>query len=119
MLMTRYGRGRASLRFVGVLVALSLAPSVAPAMPGPGCPHHEGIGGHGAHGGGDAGSAPGHRGEDSGAHVTGHHHGILKGHRVAAEFHLPVRQSLNGPQPETDWILTVGWQKSFEPIGHH
>ena len=45
--------------------------------------------------------------------------GILKGHRVAAEFHLPVRQSLNGPQLETDWILTVGWQKSFEPIGHH
>ena len=25
----------------------------------------------------------------------------------------------NGPQLETDWLLTVGWQKAFEPIGHH
>lgn len=44
--------------------------------------------------------------------------GALKGHRIAAEFNLPVYQSLHGPQLETDWILTVGWQKSFEPIGH-
>ena len=45
--------------------------------------------------------------------------GFLKGHRIAAEFHLPVYQSLHGPQLETDWLLTVGWQKSFGPINHH
>ncbi len=44
--------------------------------------------------------------------------GALKGHRISAEFTLPVYQSLHGPQLETDWVLTVGWQKSFEPIGH-
>ena len=45
--------------------------------------------------------------------------GALQGHRIAAEFHLPVHQSLNGPQLETDWLLRLGWQKSFDPIGHH
>ncbi len=45
--------------------------------------------------------------------------GPLKGHRIAAEWHVPLYQNLNGPQLETDWVLTVGWQKSFEPIGHH
>lgn len=45
--------------------------------------------------------------------------GALKGHRIAAEWHIPVYQNLNGPQLETDWLLTVGWQKSFEPLGHH
>lgn len=44
--------------------------------------------------------------------------GALGGHRVAAEFHIPVYQSLNGPQLETDWLLTIGWQKSFAPPGH-
>lgn len=44
--------------------------------------------------------------------------GALKGHRIAAELHVPVYQSLNGPQLETDWALSVGWQKSFEPTGH-
>lgn len=45
--------------------------------------------------------------------------GALKGHRIAAEWQIPVFQSLRGPQIETDWVLTVGWQKSFEPIGRH
>lgn len=45
--------------------------------------------------------------------------GILKGHHIAAEFHLPVYQSLHGPQLDTDWLLTLGWQKSFESMGHH
>jgi len=45
--------------------------------------------------------------------------GALKGHRIAAEWHIPVYQTLNGPQLETDWVLTLGWQKSFKPIGHH
>ncbi len=39
--------------------------------------------------------------------------GALAGHRLAAELYLPVYQSLNGPQLETDWMLMVGWQKSI------
>lgn len=39
--------------------------------------------------------------------------GLLKGHRFAVEAGLPVYQDLNGPQMETDFLLTVGWQKSF------
>ncbi len=39
--------------------------------------------------------------------------GALAGHRLAIEFALPVYQSLDGPQLETDWLLTVGWQKAF------
>jgi len=44
--------------------------------------------------------------------------GPLQGHRIAAEWHVPVYQNLNGPQLETDWLLTLGWQKSFAPPGH-
>jgi len=39
--------------------------------------------------------------------------GILKGHRLAAEIHLPVWQDLNGLQLETDRTITIGWQKAF------
>ncbi|PCJ71659.1 MAG: alpha-amylase [Rhodobiaceae bacterium] len=39
--------------------------------------------------------------------------GFLKGQRVAIEFGAPLYQSLNGPQLETDYRLTVGWQKAF------
>lgn len=39
--------------------------------------------------------------------------GVLAGHRLAVEFALPVYQSLDGPQLETDWVLTLGWQKAF------
>jgi hypothetical protein len=38
--------------------------------------------------------------------------GPLMGHRLAAEWHIPLHQDLNGPQLETDWVLTVGWEKS-------
>ena len=37
----------------------------------------------------------------------------LKGHRVAFEFLLPVHQDLDGPQLETDWMLTAGYQFAF------
>lgn len=37
----------------------------------------------------------------------------LKGHRIAIEFGVPIYQSLDGPQLETDWLLTAGWQYSF------
>lgn len=36
--------------------------------------------------------------------------GALKGHRLAAEWGRPLYQDLNGPQLETDWTLTLGWQ---------
>lgn len=39
--------------------------------------------------------------------------GVLTGHRLALEFALPVQQNLDGPQLETDWLLTVGWQRAF------
>jgi len=39
--------------------------------------------------------------------------GALRGHRLALEVGAPIYQDLNGPQLETDWTLTVGWQKAF------
>ncbi|MEM1019113.1 MAG: transporter [Pseudomonadota bacterium] len=39
--------------------------------------------------------------------------GVIKGHRLGFEFGLPLYRNLNGPQLETDWTLTVGWQKAF------
>lgn len=39
--------------------------------------------------------------------------GVLAGHRIAMEFGAPVYQDLNGPQLETDWTLTLGYQKAF------
>lgn len=39
--------------------------------------------------------------------------GWLRGQRVAFEFGLPVYQDLDGPQLETDWLLTAGYQYSF------
>lgn len=39
--------------------------------------------------------------------------GPLKGHRLAFEFGVPIYQKLDGPQLETDWILTAGWQFAF------
>ena len=39
--------------------------------------------------------------------------GLTKGHRVAVEAGFPLYRNLNGPQLETDFTLTVGWQKAF------
>ena len=36
--------------------------------------------------------------------------GGLGGHRLAFEFGKPVYQDLDGPQLETDWLFTIGWQ---------
>ncbi|MEL6905105.1 MAG: transporter, partial [Planctomycetota bacterium] len=35
------------------------------------------------------------------------------GNRLAVEFGRPVLQDLDGPQLETDWLATVGWQLSL------
>ena len=39
--------------------------------------------------------------------------GALKGHRLAIEYGIPLHRDLNGPQLETDSVLTIGWQKAF------
>jgi hypothetical protein len=33
--------------------------------------------------------------------------------RLAIEFGVPVYQRLDGPQLETDWMLTIGWKSAF------
>lgn len=38
---------------------------------------------------------------------------FLPGGRLAAEFEFPLYQSLEGPQLETDWQLTLGIQSAF------
>ncbi|WP_395075262.1 transporter [Hyphococcus sp.] len=40
-------------------------------------------------------------------------HGVFKGNRFEIEAMAPVYQNLNGPQLETGWALTAGWQKAF------
>lgn len=39
--------------------------------------------------------------------------GVLRNHRLALEVGLPVYQNLNGPQLETDMVITSGWQYAF------
>ncbi len=39
--------------------------------------------------------------------------GPLAGHRLAAEFGVPVYERFDGPQPDTDYRLTLGWQWAF------
>ncbi|MEM9669533.1 MAG: transporter [Pseudomonadota bacterium] len=39
--------------------------------------------------------------------------GFVRGHRLAAEFGFPLVRDLNGPQLETDFMFTLGWQKAF------
>jgi len=39
--------------------------------------------------------------------------GFLKGNRLAFEASAPLYRNLNGPQMETDWSITLGWQKAF------
>ena len=39
--------------------------------------------------------------------------GVGRGHRLALEYLVPVRQKLDGPQLEVDRTWTVGWQATF------
>lgn len=39
--------------------------------------------------------------------------GAAEGHRVGIEAGVPVYQDLNGPQLETDWMATAGYQYTF------
>jgi hypothetical protein len=43
--------------------------------------------------------------------------GALGQHHLAIEFGFPVYQWLYGPQLETDWRLTVGWQHALQLFG--
>ena len=36
--------------------------------------------------------------------------GILKNHKFGIEAGMPLFQNLDGPQLETDWTITVGWE---------
>jgi hypothetical protein len=36
--------------------------------------------------------------------------GFASGHRLAAELGVPIYQTLDGPQLETNWTATLGWQ---------
>jgi len=40
--------------------------------------------------------------------------GWFKGHRASIDFGIPIMQSLDGPQLETDWFFTAGWQAAFD-----
>ncbi len=39
---------------------------------------------------------------------------LLGGHRLGIEFGLPLYRNLDGPQLETDQVLTLGWQYALE-----
>jgi len=39
--------------------------------------------------------------------------GKWRGNRLGIEFGVPIYQNLEGPQLETDWIFSVGWQWIF------
>ncbi len=41
------------------------------------------------------------------------HEGATQGHKVSFEYSLPLHRDLNGPQMETDAVLTAGWQYMF------
>ncbi len=47
-----------------------------------------------------------------GVNLSGNSFG-LNGHRLALEFGAPIYQHLNGPQLETDWVVTAGYQFAF------
>lgn len=39
--------------------------------------------------------------------------GPLSGHRLSCEFAVPIYQSLDGPQLETEWTIKIGWNWQF------
>ena len=48
-----------------------------------------------------------------GLNIAGQSNIGTAGHRLAFEIGAPVYQDLNGPQLETDWTLTLGYQYAF------
>ena len=39
--------------------------------------------------------------------------GQWRGHRLAADLHLPLYRNLNGYQLESDYTISLGWQKAW------
>lgn len=39
--------------------------------------------------------------------------GTLRGHRLGIEAMVPLHERFDGPQLETDWAVTAGWQYAF------
>ena len=39
--------------------------------------------------------------------------GLLRDHRLALEAGIPIHQDLNGPQMESDYVVTIGWQYAW------
>ncbi len=39
--------------------------------------------------------------------------GVIAGHRLAVEFGVPLYERFSGPQPDTDYHMTIGWQMAF------
>lgn len=39
--------------------------------------------------------------------------GVLEGHRLTLEVGLPAYQRLDGPQLETDWSISAGWELTY------
>lgn len=84
---------RRGTRLRGILVAFVLTPSVVPWVPGAGCPHHRGPGGHGAHsagapGGAVEGAISGHvggHGNTTGGHAAHHGGRFPEGHGPDSE----------------------------------
>lgn len=44
---------------------------------------------------------------------SGQAQGPLAGQRLAAELGIPLHERFSGPQPETDYRMTLGWQWAF------
>lgn len=49
-----------------------------------------------------------------GINLAGQPDTVLAGHRIAVEAGVPVHQDLNGPQMETDWLVTAGYQFAWD-----
>lgn len=49
-----------------------------------------------------------------GINLAGQPDTVLGGHRIAVEAGVPVHQDLNGPQMETDWLVTAGYQFAWD-----
>lgn len=39
--------------------------------------------------------------------------GALKGNRIGLEFGMPIYERIDGPLLETDYVINLGWQKTF------
>lgn len=74
-------KGRRGMRLVGLVVALVLSPSAVPWVPGTGCPHHTGTGGHGAHPADARDAVIDAHADTAGEHAARHGGRLAEGHQ--------------------------------------